>query len=155
MLVKVLTGEVYSWPPQSRQCKRKVSFCGSLSRKNSTHRFNWISRKIHLSKVLSLQGNYLWIEFSRSWILWRWRVHYAKKRRRTGVCTLWRNLSKERTGRSPESRYVHRVVMWHWIHWRNQELHFGGEGLFYATLRGPGTVYIQSLQQQLTECFST
>jgi uncharacterized protein (AIM24 family) len=22
---------------------------------------------------------------------------------------------------------------------------FGGEGLFYATLRGPGTVYIQSL----------
>jgi hypothetical protein len=26
----------------------------------------------------------------------------------------------------------------------DQEFHFG-EGLFYATLRGPGTVYIQSL----------
>jgi uncharacterized protein (AIM24 family) len=25
---------------------------------------------------------------------------------------------------------------------------FGGEGLFYATLRGPGTVYIQSYLQQ-------
>jgi hypothetical protein len=31
------------------------------------------------------------------------------------------------------------------IYWRHQEFHFGGEGLFYATLRGPGTVYIQSL----------
>jgi uncharacterized protein (AIM24 family) len=29
---------------------------------------------------------------------------------------------------------------------------FGGEGLFYATLRGPGTVYIQSLpSDSLTE----
>jgi uncharacterized protein (AIM24 family) len=27
-------------------------------------------------------------------------------------------------------------LLWH------QEFHFGGEGLFYATLRGPGTVYV-------------
>jgi uncharacterized protein (AIM24 family) len=31
------------------------------------------------------------------------------------------------------------------VHRRNQKLYFGGEGLFYATPRGPGTVYIQSL----------
>jgi hypothetical protein len=32
----------------------------------------------------------------------------------------------------------------------NQELHLGGEGLFYATLL-PGTVYIQSLPLQQTQ----
>jgi hypothetical protein len=31
------------------------------------------------------------------------------------------------------------------IYWRHQEFHFGGEGLFYATLRGPEQLYIQSL----------
>jgi hypothetical protein len=62
--------------------------------------------------------------------------------RRTGVCTLWRNLSKERTKnrRSPESRYglqyslkMSTTILNSLAESRTH--FFGGEGLFYATFR--------------------
>jgi hypothetical protein len=71
----------------------------------------------------------------------------------TDICTLWRNLGKKRTKnrRSPESRYGCIVGFTKDVDYDIEFIGgiknsiFGGEGLFYATLRGPGTVYIQSL----------
>jgi uncharacterized protein (AIM24 family) len=60
-------------------------------------------------------------------------------------------LARTKSRRSPESRYrLHRRFTKdvdydiEFIGGIKNSI-FGGEGLFYATLRGPGTVYIQSL----------
>jgi uncharacterized protein (AIM24 family) len=76
---------------------------------------------------------------------------YAKNRgRRTGVCTPGGTLKKElRTGevlKVDNAQGFTKDVDYdiEFIGGIKNSI-FGGEGLFYATLRGPGTVYIQSL----------
>jgi hypothetical protein len=62
----------------------------------------------------------------------------------------WRNISQKRISRRNLKVDTGCIVglpktLDYDIYWRHQEFHFGGEGLFYATLRGQEQLYIQSL----------
>jgi len=78
-----------------------------------------------------------------------WKI----RRRRHGVCAFWRNISKKELAAGEVLKVDTGCIVGftkdvdydiEFIGGIKNSL-FGGEGLFYATLKGPGTVYVQSL----------